>query len=67
MSFDPVKYLDDPPKFNPNRPEQFEGHYRDMTDFIRNFFNKQRELGLGVQYDTQDRVEVPIWFLWMYT
>lgn len=67
MSFEPIRYLDDAPKLRPNSPEQFEQHYRETVEFVRSWFNKQRELGLGVDYDAMDRVEVPLWYLWMMT
>ncbi len=67
MSFNPVTFLDDPPKLNLDNPTTFEAYIRDLSEFVRRTHIKQRQLGLGVQYDIQDRVEVPIWFLWMYT
>ncbi len=66
MSFDLLKFLDDPPPFQ-NESPQIAEHYRQVVDTLRRSISKQRSLGLGVQHDSQDRVEVPLWFLWMYT
>lgn len=66
MSFDPLRFLDDPPPFV-NENAQVQEHYRQVVDTLRRFISKQRQTGIGIQYDTQDRVEVPIWYLWMYT
>jgi len=66
MSFDIIKFLEDPPKFNSASPEQFEQHYRELTDFCRQFFNKQRQLGYGITYDSQDRAHVPLSWLWLH-
>lgn len=67
MSFDIAKFLEEPPKLDPNNPAQFEGHYRDFVTYMRDFFNKQRQLGYGVSYDSQDRVHVPLAWLWLHS
>lgn len=67
MSFDIVTFLEDPPRLNGQNPAAFEEHYRDTIRHIRDWFNKQRDLGLGTGYDSSDRVEVPLWWTWMMT
>lgn len=67
MSFEPIKYLDDPPRINFKNPALFEQHYRELVDFVKQVHNKQRELGRGVEYDEDDRVSIPFYYLWLHS
>lgn len=65
MSFDPIKTLDDPPRLNPQAPAAFDQYMKELVDFVKLWHVKQRSLGGGVGYDTQDRIEVPHWWIFL--
>jgi len=67
MSFEPLRFLHDQPRLDPKNPKLFEQYVRELSDFVKIDHIKQRQLGYGLTYDEQDRVKVPLWYLWVHT